>query len=134
MAVLATSSPTSAASKPVVTTGNASSITETSATLNGTVNPKGRSTTARFEWGLTTSYGNSTPDQTMGSGNVAVPAAANISGLTSGTAYHFRIRATNSAGTSFGTDNTFTTDNPPPPPGAFPDASNTGVPAGTVLT
>jgi len=72
----------------------------------------------------------------MGSGNVAVPAAANISGLTSGTAYHFRIRATNSVGTSFGTDNTFTTTSspPPPPPTGWPDASNTGVPDGVTLT
>ncbi len=35
--------------------------------------------------------------------------AANISGLAASTTYHFRVVATNSAGTTFGSDRTFTT-------------------------
>jgi hypothetical protein len=35
--------------------------------------------------------------------------AANISGLTASTTYHFRIVATNSSGTAYGSDSTFTT-------------------------
>src|SRR5205814_8890424 len=46
---------------PSVTTGSATAIGRTSATLNGTANPNGSATTANFEYGLTTSYGNTTP-------------------------------------------------------------------------
>ena len=42
--------------------------------------------------------------------------SANISGLTASTTYHFRIVATNSAGTRYGSDRTFTTL----PPTGFP--------------
>jgi len=35
--------------------------------------------------------------------------AANISGLTASTTYHFRIVATNSSGTTYGSDSTFAT-------------------------
>src|ERR1043166_2226060 len=45
-----------AASIPTVTTGSASNIAPTTATLNGTLNPNGQSTTAQFQYGLTTSY------------------------------------------------------------------------------
>jgi hypothetical protein len=43
-----------AASEPVVATGNATAITSTSATLNGTVNAEGQATTYYFEYGATT--------------------------------------------------------------------------------
>ena len=42
--------------------------------------------------------------------------AANISGLSPNTVYHFRIVATNSAGTRFGGDRTFRTLSPTGPP------------------
>ena len=53
-------------STPVAVTGGASSITSTSATLNGTVNPNGRSTTWYFEYGTSTSYGTKTPAKSAG--------------------------------------------------------------------
>jgi hypothetical protein len=93
---------------PVVTTNPATNVASHSATLNGSVNPKGLSTTVRFQYGTTTSYGSTTANQTK-TGNTAQNVAANISGLTTGTTYHFRIVATNSAGTRFGSDRTFTT-------------------------
>jgi hypothetical protein len=83
-----------------------------SAMLNGAVNPQGLNTTVRFQYGRTTSYGSATANQTK-TGNTTQNVAANISGLTAGTTYHFRIVATNSGGTRHGSDRTFTTKGPP---------------------
>jgi hypothetical protein len=83
-----------------------------SATLNGAVNPHGLATTVRFQYGTTTSYGSTTANQTK-TGSATQNVAANISGLTANTTYHFRIVATNSSGTRFGADRTFTTTGPP---------------------
>jgi len=93
--------------QPVVATQDATGITLTAATLNGTVNPNGLSTSYHFEWGTTPSYGNNTTTQSAGSGTATQPESANISGLNSGTTYHFRISAVNSDGTSNGNDFTF---------------------------
>ena len=103
-----TPSPSPTCAAPTVATSAASNIASSRATLNGTVNPNGCSTTVRFQYGITTSYGSTTANQTK-TGNTAQNVAANISGLTTGTTYHFRIVATNSAGTRFGSDRTFTT-------------------------
>jgi hypothetical protein len=96
---------------PSATTGSATGVTSTAATIAGTVNPNGLSTTYHFEYGTTTSYGTRTPapDGSAGSGTTAAPVSANLSGLTASTTYHYRLVATNSAGTSNGSDATFTT-------------------------
>ena len=93
---------------PVVTTNLATKVAAFSATLNGSVNPRGAPTMISFQYGLTTSYGSTTPMQTQ-SGNTVRPVSANIAGLLANRAYHFRIVAHNSGGTSFGADRTFTT-------------------------
>jgi plastocyanin len=93
---------------PVVATNPATLIASFSATLNGSLNPHGLTTTVSFQYGTTTAYGSSTPMQTQ-TGNTYRDIAANISGLSPNTLYHFRIVATNSAGTRFGGDRTFTT-------------------------
>ncbi len=97
------------ANGPTVITGAASSITLSAATIGGTVNPKGNSTNAYFQWGTTTGYGNTTGTQNVGSGTASVPYSANLSGLTCGTTYHYQAVATNSGGTAFGGDQSFTT-------------------------
>ena len=94
--------------QPAATTTDATAITSTAATLNGTVNPNGLASTYHFEWGTTASYGTNTTTLTAGSGTSTLPESANIAGLTGGTTYHFRIVATNSDGTSYGADLTFT--------------------------
>jgi len=100
---------------PVVTTNPATLIASFSATLNGSLNPHGLTTTVSFQYGTTTGYGSTTPMQNQ-SGNTYRNIAANISGLSTNTVYHFRIVATNSAGTRFGGDRTFTTLAPIGPP------------------
>ena len=92
----------------VVTTNPATNLTTSSAKLNGSLNPHGSSTTVYFKWGTTTSYGHTTTAQTK-TGNTSLPITANISGLTTHHTYHFRIVATNSAGTRTGSDLTFNT-------------------------
>lgn len=95
---------------PVVNTMVANFITTTGATINGNVNAKGVTTTIHFDYGLTTAYGNtivSTPPALTGS--TATNVLAVLTNLTPGTLYHYRIVATNSVGTSYGSDMTFTT-------------------------
>src|SRR5438270_3546895 len=98
----------SATGPPVVTTGPATLIASFSATLNGSVDPHGLTTTVYFQYGTTISYGLTTAPHNQ-TGNTFRNVGANISGLSANTRYHFRIVATNSAGTRFGSDRTFTT-------------------------
>jgi len=97
-------------SEPSVNTDAATSVTTNSATLNGTVNPNGASTTYYFEYGTTTSYGLTTTVTEAGSGTSAVSGNVGISGLGLNITYHFRLVATNSVGTTNGSDQTFTTN------------------------
>ena len=96
---------------PTVTTGTASAVTQTSATLGASVNPNGgEASECKLEYGTSTSYGSSTScSPAPGSGSTPVPVSAAITGLAANTTYHFRITATNAGGTSYGTDQTFTT-------------------------
>ncbi|HEV8118926.1 MAG TPA: matrixin family metalloprotease [Thermoanaerobaculia bacterium] len=94
---------------PTATTGQASGVSATGATMNGTVNPNGKSTSAYFEYGTTAGYGNTTGSQAIGSGTAAVSVGAATGALTCNTLYHFRVVGTSSDGTSAGADNTFAT-------------------------
>ena len=98
----------SATGPPVVTTNPVTNVTTSSARLKGSLDPHGLTTTVYFKWGTTTSYGHTTPTQTQ-TGNAYRNITANISGLTTHHTYHFRIVATNSAGTRMGSDLTFNT-------------------------
>ncbi|MFN8299995.1 MAG: T9SS type A sorting domain-containing protein [Chitinophagales bacterium] len=105
-----TANPAAAGSAPTVVTTAATSVTSATATLNGTVNANNASSTVSFEYGLTTSYGTTvagTPSPVTGNTTTAV--SASISGLAANTTYHFRVKATNTNGTSNGNDLTFTT-------------------------
>jgi N-acetylneuraminic acid mutarotase len=104
----ATPTPTATATPtPAVTTNAATNVASFSATLNGSVNPRGSTTTVYFQYGTTTSYGHTTASQTK-TGNTSQSVSANVTGLAASTTYHFRIVATNNGGTSFGSDRTFT--------------------------
>jgi hypothetical protein len=102
---VAMSSPTPT---PAVTSNPATNVASFSATLNGSLNPRGATTTVYFQYGLTTSYGSTTATQTK-TGNTVQAVSANISGLNASATYHFRMVAHNNGGTSFGSDRTFTT-------------------------
>ena len=97
------------AAAPTVATNTASSVGSTFATLNGTVNANGASTTVTFEYGLTAGYGTTvTADQSPVTGTTNTAVSRAISGLTPATTYHFRAVAINAGGTTYGADRTFT--------------------------
>ncbi len=98
---------------PSITLAPVSGVTATGATVNGTVNPNGGTTTVSVQYGLTTGYG-STMSTTPASvsGTTAQAVSSTLAGLAAGTLYHYRISATNSAGAGFTADATFTTSTP----------------------
>jgi ligand-binding sensor domain-containing protein len=101
---------TTTTSQATAVTNSVTNITQTTATLNGTVNPKGFSTTVQFDYGPTTGYGYTSvavQSPLTGSSNVSVSAA--ITNLSLNTLYHYRVRAINTSGTVTGPDSTFTT-------------------------
>ena len=94
---------------PLATTGAASGVTFGGATLNGTVDPSARETTAVFQYGTTASYGSTVERGIVGSGVGSVPVSTKLAGLRQGVTYHYRLVATNAEGTTVGADQTFTT-------------------------
>jgi ribosomal protein L24E len=99
---------------PLISGEFASAMTETTATLNARVNPSGLSTSYHFEYGTATSYDHRIPAESeipVGSGNLPVGVTANLTGLQPGTAYNFRLVASNSSGPTLGADQEFTTLN-----------------------
>lgn len=95
---------------PTAITQAACCLSSSGAKLNGSVNPNYLSTTVTFEYGLTTAYGSTiAATQSPVTGNSSTSVSAGLSGLNSGTTYHFRIKAVNSLGTSYGDDMVFST-------------------------
>ena len=110
-------------STPTPGTTAAPTVGITAAGFSGSVVPGGLATTASFQYGLDPKYTgggpivytNSTPAQTVGADFSSHSVSASVSGLVPNALYHVRLIASNSAGTTFGADTTFTT-NPAPPP------------------
>ncbi len=94
---------------PTVTTEPATGLTTTEATLHGIVNPNGVATTASFEWGLTTAYGQTTSAQAMGAGTTPQLLSTVLAGLAPCTTYHYRVTATRAGATFTGADASFRT-------------------------
>ncbi len=107
---------------PGAATTPAVSLSPTGASLAASVSPNSQATTYVFDWGLTTAYGNTTTPASAGSGGSAAAVTSPLSGLSPVTTYHFRVTATNAAGSTVGADQAFTTPltAPAPPPGVTP--------------
>ncbi|HWM62954.1 MAG TPA: S8 family serine peptidase [Solirubrobacterales bacterium] len=99
---------------PSASTESATDVSEQNATLNATVNPEGLTTTYQFEYGQTKAYGGKAPAAAkgIGSGTADVSVQETLEGLEPGTAYHYRVKATNADGTTYGEDRAFTTAEP----------------------
>ena len=107
---------------PDVTTGAASNIANTSATVAGTISagstePSDSLTACEFEYGTTTGYGQSAE---CVPGFASIPTdesdhsvSADLSGLTPGSEYHYRLKGANAGGAVVGQDATFVTPSPP---------------------
>jgi len=79
-------------------------VTGTNAQLNGMATPNGYFSTAWFQWGTNTFYGNSTPPFPVGSGSNVVYTTRPISGLVTNVPYHFRLVVSNAVGVVYGFD------------------------------
>ena len=103
---------TTTVASPTVVTLLASNILAISATLDGSVNPGGGATTNWFKFGTntTTAFNNFTsPSNTLAAGNSVVIVTNLVGSLLPNTTYYFQAFAANSAGTSSGVTNSFTT-------------------------
>jgi uncharacterized protein (TIGR02145 family) len=95
---------------PTIMGAPATNIGVSKGTLNAFVAANFLSTMVSFEYGVTTDYGYTiSVNQSPLTGDSLINISTDISGLTAGTTYHFRVKASNSLGTSFGNDFTFTT-------------------------
>jgi virginiamycin B lyase len=127
---------------PLVRDLAADQVGTTSARLRGKVRPNSQATHYHFEYGPTEAYGSTTPTVYAGSGYDLLTVMATVEGLAPGTKYHYRLVASNDAGTAEGPDRILTTaalpaapsGNEPAEPKAEPDFGKTVVvePAGTV--
>jgi len=94
---------------PGLITGSAGGIAYSAATLKATVNPDGEATNVYFEYGLSGSYGSTTPTQAIGDGVYNVLVEAPLTNLLPNTTYHYCVVATNTNGTVTGPDETLQT-------------------------
>jgi NHL repeat len=98
---------------PVISEDHTVATTDTEATLRALVNPEGFPTSCHFDYGTSSSYGQSTPTQSFGEDRSEHSAQANLTGLSPGTTYHWRIVCANSSpGSAEGEDHIAITFNP----------------------
>jgi sugar lactone lactonase YvrE len=106
------------AKAPTVVSESATNLTDTTATLNATINPNGLDTTCQFQYvddaafkatGYSTATSVPCSPADLGSSFTPQSANASVTGLTPATTYHFRAVATNADGAVNGTDQTFQT-------------------------
>lgn len=96
---------TTLAGAPVATTVAASNVGNTTATINGRINPSGAATTVKFCWGTSSSLSSCTLSDTITvvSASAGLTSASlNLTGLTAGTSYYYRIEGTNPQGSAQG--------------------------------
>ena len=105
------------AAEPAVSTLAASGLQETEATLNGKVDPEGGTEAEYFfEWGAGSSgaYEHTTKAASLPSDSAEHQVSATVTGLMSGSEYHFRLVAKNKLGSVQGNDLTFMAASTPP--------------------
>ncbi len=100
-------SPVISGQAPVTFTLPADAIVSNSARLNGQVSPQGMATTAWFQWGTDTNYGNLTLSQAVGSGWALSNLNVVLGGLLPGV-YHYQLVARQAFVTNAGVDQSFT--------------------------
>lgn len=97
---------------PTVDTPTVSAITSNSATLGGNISNIGCSnaTTRGIEWSTTNGFANGSGTQVSSSGSFGTGTFTNsVTGLPPGTVIYFKAFATNSGGTSYSAQSSFTT-------------------------
>jgi hypothetical protein len=95
---------------PVIGSSTTQFTSETGTVIEAEINTEGLQTTYAVPYGTSTAYGSSTPGPaTLAPATSARGTITALTGLAPGTTYHYRLTATNHAGTSYGPDATFTT-------------------------
>jgi hypothetical protein len=105
---------TNPATPPIVSTGQASEVMLTSATVGGTIDAQGLETSYELDFGTGSEYGTSIAGE-AGQANEPVAITLTLHNLAPGTTYHYRLIAVNSDGRVYGQDETFTTPAEPHP-------------------
>ncbi|MFL5816526.1 MAG: hypothetical protein ACJ76L_02890 [Conexibacter sp.] len=93
-------------------------------TFTALLNPGAASTTYRFQYGTSNAYGLETFGKSIGAGVLPQSVDFRINSLAPHTTYHFRVVASNRAGTTFGPDTLAQTG--PFPPGKLVAATRPG--------
>ena len=97
---------------PVLTTTAATAVGTTAGAMNGNISSSGDSniTSYGFYWSTTSGFADGAGTQVVvGTTNTTGAITSNLTGLSSGTAYYYKAYATNTQGTAYGTQQTFTT-------------------------
>jgi streptogramin lyase len=103
--------------RPLVTTGAATAVTSSGATIAGTVTPLSAVTTASIHYGTSTALGSSAPAGALAAGTAAVGVSATLTGLPASTTIYYEAVASNANGTVTGAIRSFETQagtSPPP--------------------
>lgn len=105
---------TASAQAPTVSTGGATAVEQTTATVRGKVNPRrNNGVVAFFQYGGTRLYGSQTPEIPLPAVNRARSVSAALTGLAPFTTYNYRIVSRDGNRFRFGENRTFRTDRQP---------------------
>jgi alpha-tubulin suppressor-like RCC1 family protein len=94
---------------PFAFTHPAIHITTNTATMRGMATPNWMTSSAWFEWGTNTNYGQTTAPQPIGNGRGVVALNAAVTNLPRGVVHHFRLISSNALGVTPGANQTFIT-------------------------
>lgn len=97
---------TTLAAPPTVDSFTVANLTAHSVDFKALINPQGTASTYHVEYGPSLAYGQGTPEIEVGSSHGAVPVSVHVEGLEP-TGYNFRVVATNSAGSTTSSNQTF---------------------------
>ncbi|MFT3909040.1 MAG: lamin tail domain-containing protein [Ferruginibacter sp.] len=113
---------------PAVTTGSSSGVTQTSATLNGTITDNGCTAISAYgiEYSTLNGFTNGTGTQVAGGTLTLGAYSSAVSGLNPGVTYYYKAYATNAGGTSYGTQQSFATSALDAPVATAATDNNTG--------
>jgi hypothetical protein len=98
------------ASRPAVSTGKATNLADTGATLNGAINTRGQTGTYQFQYGPSRQYGSATAATPFGPTTTGTAISSPVGSLVSATRYHYRLVFQPTSGDAIvGRDRTFVT-------------------------
>ena len=115
----------------ILSSGVAESRRSTAAVL-GEIEPEGSSMRYRVDYGETSKYGQHSLEFEVAASNNVQAVQLGLEGLAPGKTYHYALQVSNPAGTTVGSDGTFTTAEATPPTAVTGGTSNVGLTTATV--